>query len=211
MTEPVKRPYDSARRREQADVTRVRILDAAQRLFEDQGYGRTTIAAIAREAGVSAKTVHLAFDTKSGLLRAVWHRALRGERDDVPVPGQDWFAELMATRDPGEAVRRVARSSRIIKQRAAALMEVLRTTDDPDVVELWTRIQTEFHAVQRRVTGHLAELGALNQDPDRAADVLWALNHPDVWQQLVVWRGWTPAEYEQWLADTIRSQLLAPT
>jgi AcrR family transcriptional regulator len=208
VIEPVKRAYDSARRREQADATRLKILVAAQELFERDGYGKTTIAGIAGAAGVSAKTVHLAFETKSGLLRAVWHRALRGGRDEVAVPDQPWFREVMETPDPVEVLRLTARSSRIIKERAAPLLEVLRTSDDPDVAALWARIQQEFHAVQRRVTGHLAELGALRLNPDRAADVLWTLNHPDVWQQLVVWRGWTPAQYEEWLADIFCSQLL---
>ena len=215
MSDPVKRTYDSARRREQADATRLKILAAAQTLFERRGYGKTTIAAIAREAGVSAKTVHLAFETKSGLLRAVWHRALRGERDDVAVGDQPWFLAVLATDDPVEALRRTAETSRIIKLRAAALMEILRTSapDEPDIAELWATIQREFHAVQRRITGHLDALGALRPglDADRAADILWTINHPDVWQQLVVWRGWTPAEYEEWLMDTFCSQLLAPT
>ena len=32
---------------------------------------------------------------------------------------------------------------------------------------------------------------------DRATDILWTLNHPDVWQLLVGERGWTPEQYEQ--------------
>jgi AcrR family transcriptional regulator len=205
------RPYNSIRRREQAEARRLAILAAAQTLFEANGYAATTIGAIARAAGVSAKTVHLAFETKSGVLRAVWHRALRGERDEVPIPGQDWYAAVMAATDPEEIVRLVALNSRIIKERAAALMEVLRRSDEPDVAELWTRIQTEFHAIQRRITARLDELGALRPGltSERAGDVLWALNHPDVWQQLVVWRGWTPAEYEHWLADALHAQLLS--
>jgi AcrR family transcriptional regulator len=53
MTEPVKstRRYDSPRRREQAAATRRDILEASQRLFEQQGYAATTMAAIAAEAG----------------------------------------------------------------------------------------------------------------------------------------------------------------
>ena len=62
------RPYESPLRREQAAATRRQILQAAQRLFERQGYAATTIAQIAAEAGVSVKTVYVAFDTKSGVL-----------------------------------------------------------------------------------------------------------------------------------------------
>ena len=54
------------------------------------------------------------------------------------------------------------------------------------------------------------EKGALKPDlgVDRAADILWTLNHPTVWQLLVGTRGWTPDQYEQWCADTACSQLL---
>ena len=89
MAEPVKptRRYDSPRRREQAAATRREILEAAQRLFERQGYAATTMAAIAAEAGVALKTVYVAFETKSGVLRALWHLLLRGDEEDVPVGG----------------------------------------------------------------------------------------------------------------------------
>ena len=91
MAEPVKakRRYDSSRRRAQAEATRVDILDAAQRLFEARGYAATTVEAIAAEAGVALKTVYVAFETKSGLLRALWNHLLRGGRDEVPMGEQD--------------------------------------------------------------------------------------------------------------------------
>jgi len=42
----------------------------------------------------------------------------------------------------------------------------------------------------------------------RAMDILWTLNHPDVWLLLVGERGWKPEEFERWFADTICTQLL---
>ena len=84
-----RRRYDSPRRREQAAATRREILEAAQRLFVEQGYAATTMAAIAAEAGVALKTVYVAFETKSGVLRALWNVLLRGDEDDVPVAERD--------------------------------------------------------------------------------------------------------------------------
>ena len=78
------RRYNSPRRQEQAKATRMQILDAAEKLFIRDGYVPTSMAAIAKEAGVALKTVYNAFETKSGLLRALWHRNLRGGREDVP-------------------------------------------------------------------------------------------------------------------------------
>ena len=43
-----------------------------------------------------------------------------------------------------------------------------------------------------------------------ASDILWTLNHPDVWLLLVGERGWTPERWERWFADTACAQLLRP-
>src|SRR5689334_7082794 len=102
MAEPVKRSrrYTSPLRSEQAANTRSAILDAAESLFLRDGYGQTAVAAIAREARVATKTVYLAFETKAGLLRALWNRRLRGGLEDVPVAEQDWYRAVLDEPDP---------------------------------------------------------------------------------------------------------------
>src|SRR6267378_1038148 len=94
-----KRRYDSPRRREQAAATRREILEAAQRLFEHQGYAATTMAAIAAEAGVALKTVYVAFETKSGVLRALWNMLLRGDTEDAPVAERRWYRDVVEEPD----------------------------------------------------------------------------------------------------------------
>jgi AcrR family transcriptional regulator len=214
MAERVKttRSYESPRRREQAAATRRAILSAAQRLFERQGYAATTMAAIAEEARVALKTVYVAFETKSGLLRALWHLLLRGDEGDAPMGQRQWYRELLAEPDPERQLRMMARTSRLVKLRAAALMEVIRSAapTDPDIAALWSRIQSDFYDIQRPVVEALAEKNALRPglDVDRATDILWTLNHPDVWHLLVGERGWTPERYEEWFGDTVCAQLL---
>lgn len=210
---PVKsRAYNSPRRREQAAATRSAILDAAQRLFERQGYAATTITAIAAEAEVASKTVYLAFETKSGVLRALWNRQLRGDEADVPVAQRDWYRETVEEPDPRRQLRMNARNARAVKDRIAGLLGVIRSAApvDEDIAALWSRIETEFHANQRVIVESLAGKKALKRGlgVDRATDILWTLNHPDVWQLLVRERGWTPDEWERWFADTSSAQLL---
>jgi AcrR family transcriptional regulator len=215
MTEDVKstRRYDSPRRREQAAATRTQILEAAQRLFERDGYVATTMAAIAAEAGVALKTVYVVFETKSGVLRALWHLLLRGDQDDVPVGERRWYLDVLEEPDPERQLRLTAQNSRIVKLRAGALLEVIRNAapSDADIGELWGRIQTDFYDNQRGIVEVLHSKRALRPELDvaRAADILWTLNHPDLWHLLVGERGWTPENYERWCADTACSQLLA--
>ncbi len=208
---PLKRRYESPRRREQAAATRSEILGAAQRLFEENGYAATTMAAIADEAGVALKTVYLAFETKSGLIRALWDTLLRGE-PDIAVAQQPWYLEVLQEPDPVRQLQLNARNSTVVKQRVANLLRVIRdgASSDPDVDALWQLINTDFYANQREIVRSLQKRKALRRglDVTKAADILWTLIHPDVWHLLVTARGWTPAQYEKWLADTTCDQLL---
>ena len=207
-----KRRYDSPRRREQAAATRRAILEAAQKLFEQQGYAGTPMAALAAEAGVALKTVYVVFETKGGVLRALWHLLLRGDDVDAPVGERTWYREVLDEPDPTRQLQLNARNSRVVKERAGRLLGVIREAapTEPDIEELWERIQRDFYDNQRVIVESLAAKHALRSDLDveRATDILWTLNHPDLWQLLALQRGWTPAEYERWFADTACAQLL---
>jgi AcrR family transcriptional regulator len=214
MTEPVKprRSYHSPRRRQQAAATRQGILEAAERLFERRGYPATTMEQVAAEAGVSLKTVYVVFATKSGLLRALWDLRLKGDQEDPGVAERPWYREVLEEPDPGRQLRGNARNARLVKQRIAGVLKVLRSAApvDPDAEALWRLIQNDFYANQRVVVESVAAKGALRPGLDvaRATDLLWTLNHPDVWLLLVGERGWTPGQWERWFADTACTQLL---
>jgi AcrR family transcriptional regulator len=207
-----KRSYHSPRRQEQAAATRRSILEAAQRLFVRQGYPATTMEAVAAEAGVSLKTVYLAFATKSGLLRALWDLLLKGDEDEAAVDQRQWFLEVVHEPDPERQLRLNARNARVVKLRIAPLLEVIRDAApvEPDTGALWNLIQTDFYANQRAIVESLDAKHALKTglDVTRAADILWTLNHPDLWRLLVGQRRWTAEQFEQWFADTAVAQLL---
>jgi len=207
-----KRSYTSPRRRAQAEATRRDILAAAQRLFEQQGYPATTMAQVALEAGVAVKTVYLVFETKNGLLRALWNLLLRGDDDSRPVAEQEWYRRVLGEADPERRLRLNAHNSTAGKERLSGILEVIRSAApaDAEIAALWNRIQREYLANQRAIVERLHERGDLRPelDVERAADILWTINHPNTWQLLVVNRGWRPAEYERWAGDLACAQLL---
>jgi AcrR family transcriptional regulator len=209
-----KRRYDSPRRRQQAAETRRAVVDAAQRLFERHGYAATTMDAIAAEAGVALKTAYLAFETKSGLLRGVWDLLLKGDDADAPVADRSWYRAVLAEPDPHRQLRLNARNSRVVKVRIATLLAVIRDAapSDPDIAALWSLIESDFYDNQRSIVEVLHRKKALRRGLDvaRATDILWTLNHPDLWLLLVGKRGWTPEQFEQWFGDTTCEQLLKP-
>jgi AcrR family transcriptional regulator len=212
MARPVKRTYDSPRRREQAAATRRDILEASQRLFEEHGYPATSMAAIAAEAGVALKTVYLAFGTKRGLLLALWHLLLRGDEEPVPVGERSWYRDVIDEPDPARQLRLNAHNSRVVKERVAPLLEVVRdaASTDPELDALWRRIESDFYDNQRAIVQALHDNDGLRPGLDvaRATDLLWTLNHPSLYWLLVGERGWTPEQYETWLAEVLAAQLL---
>lgn len=214
MAESVKRarPYDSPRRRQQAAATRRAILEAAQRLLEQQGYAATSVPVIADEAGVALKTVYVTFETKAKLLRTLWEERLGGEEAAIPVTERTWYRALVAEPDAERKLRLVASQARAVKTRSGALMEVIRNAAsmDAEIARLWNDIQTKLHHVARSIVRQLHETDALASGLDvvSASDILWTLNHPSVWQLFVGERGWTGRQYERWLGDILCSQLL---
>lgn len=171
------------------------------------------MADIATEAGVALKTVYLAFQTKSGLLRTLWNLLLRGDESDRPVGERRWYLDVLEEKDPERQLRLNASNSAAGKQRISAILEVIRSAAAAeDVAELWQRIQTEYHANQRAIVERLHQRRHLRKglDVERATDILWTINHPNTWQLLVVDRGWTPEQYEHWTGDLACAQLLRP-
>lgn len=206
------RRYESPVRREQAAATRRRILEAAQQRFERDGYTGTSMASIADAAGVSLKTVYLGFETKSGVLRALWHLLLRGDDSPIPVGDRSWFTAVLDEPDPERKLRLNIRNATIVRGRIGGLLRVIRDAApaEPEVANLWSSIETEFYENQRAVIEDLHRRRALRRGLGvvRATDILWTLNHPDVYGLLVNGRGWTPEQHERWLADLLCSQLL---
>lgn len=69
--------------------SRLRILDAALRLFSRRGYGETSVAAVARSADVSKGLVYHYFDTKRDVLEAVMARGSERLDQVLGRPGSE--------------------------------------------------------------------------------------------------------------------------
>lgn len=87
MTGGVKRSYDNEGRRTQSEETRRRILDAARTLLVTKGYRATTVAQIARDAGVHVDTLYAVVGRKLAILRELIELAISGT--DRPIAPED--------------------------------------------------------------------------------------------------------------------------
>jgi AcrR family transcriptional regulator len=215
MTRVVKgvRPYVSKRRQQAAEATKQAILDAARQLFEEHGYGATSMQSIAEDAEVAVKTIYLAFGGKAALLREMWGNCLAPGEAEIPVLERRWYRDVLDDNNPRQRVRLLVEHSVAVKTRSAALLEVIRNaaSADTEVRDLWTEIDNKLRHVANDFVKQLSNAGALRPGLTirYAADALWALNHPTMWQLLVVQQSWTTTRYALWLDRTLATELLA--
>ena len=205
-----KRSYDASQRRAQARRNHTRIVESAERLFRRDGYGTTTIAAIAAESDVSVDTIYKSFGGKAGLVRAIRTQALEGEG---PVPAERRSDQLHEREsDPraiiqawgalsAEVAPRVSPILLMIRDAAATHPEGRALLDEMDADRL--RRMTR-NARRLRHAGHLRAGITLAQ----AADVLWTFSSPELYELLVLRRGWTPHRYGTFIADAMIHALL---
>jgi AcrR family transcriptional regulator len=206
------RRYDNTARAAQALQTRRRVIAAAHELLLEQGYAATTINQIARRAGVSTETVYKAFGSKAALTKQVYDVALAGDDEPVPMRDRPEIQAILAEPDPRRKVAGYAALARQLGGRLGPLLAVLLGARgaDADLDAFARTTANERLAGTAGLVGHLAEVGALRPglDPERARDLLWALISPELYQLLVVERGWSPEDYERWLSSAIADALL---
>jgi AcrR family transcriptional regulator len=212
MTSPVKaRSYDASRRRAHARERRERVLDSAWEEFRRQGYAATTVATVARRAGVSEETVYKSFGGKSGLVRELRSRALQGAG---PEPAETRADRLRSEADPVRIVRGWARLAAEVAPRVAPVLLLVRDAamGDPGMRALLTELDEERR--RRMATNAMALSGAGHLRPgltvQRATDLMFAASSPEMFELLVLRCGWDLERYSHQLEDTLRAGLLRP-
>ena len=195
----------SSRSEPAGSPSRGRILDAALSLIESRGGADVTMAEIAAAAGLSRQAVYLHFSDRAELLLAlVRHvdekRGLGRElRKVLEAPsGTEALAEIVALQ---------ARMNPRVWAVARALDAVRRS--DPEVERSWQdRLANRLRGC-RDIVGRLAREGKLRPGlgEREAADLLWSLTSLRTWEDLVLERRWTPAQYRERLTALLRETL----
>lgn len=210
LSPPVKvRRYDASRRRLKAVQRRRTVLDAAQELFFSQGYAATTIAGIAEAAAVSPETVYKGFGGKPGLVRELRTRALLGAG---PVPAEDRSDQLRDLSDPRAVVKGWAKLAGEVAPRVTPILRLVREAAllDPSLRQLSDQLDSDRLRRMRANARFLADAGHLRPDVSltQATDVLFAVSSPEMYDLIVVRRGWSPRRYARFVATTIENALL---
>jgi AcrR family transcriptional regulator len=209
---PPRRRYDGSGRRARALRTRDEIAEAARALFERSGYAQTTIADVARAAGVSPETIYKAFGSKGALLRAVVSAAIRGDTESTPLRRRPPIDAIREEPDPRRQLEMYGRLLADVNPRLAPLVRVMREAapGDPEIGAALQQLYSDRLDGMAEFAAQLADREALRPGVSRrqARDVLWTLNSPEMFELLVVQRGWSARRYGQWVADQLAAALL---
>jgi AcrR family transcriptional regulator len=203
------RAYRSAVRSRAAQRTRVAVIEAAHDLFVEQGYGVTTIDAIAARAGVGRATVFKSVGGKPALMRAAHHAALVGGDDPRPPEvalADRWAAVAGARARLASYVLVVADVFEAVGPIHEALVRA--ASEGEELSEQLAELEVSRHEAASRTARLIAGELRPGLSIDRAADLLWAHNDPLLWQALHGRRGWSKPEFVAWLSDALCAQLL---
>ena len=209
-----RRSYQSALRTAQAEQTRQRIVSSAAELFDERGYAGTQLRAIADRAGVSIQSVQLN-GPKAALLLAALELVVTGGEGGESVFDAARSAELAPQlTSPAAFLSAAAEFSTAANQNGQGLWRALEAAaaEDPAVDEVYQDLVRRQIADCRRTIERIVEWRALREDrtPTEAADLLYALVLPDLYDRLVTRAGWPVERYRRWLTDVLVEQILDP-
>jgi AcrR family transcriptional regulator len=197
-----------SRRAAQALETKRLIVDAARHLFVSRGYGATSVAQIADEAGVALPTVYASVGTKPTLLRLLL------DRIDDEAGVAELVPRVMSSGDAAEVLALQVRITRRLAERCGDIIAALQSAAgvEPELGETFAAGMARHRAGAQTTVDRLGRLGALRAGltPHDAAAVLAALTAPSLYASLTQEHGWTFDRCEAWLNETLATQLLAP-
>jgi AcrR family transcriptional regulator len=192
-------------RDERAQVTRRRIGDAARTLFRSRGYGATTLQAVADEAGVAVQTVYAVYGSKAGILHELRDSVVRQPEADA------LFEEALHEDKAKAKLKLFARS---IRRRWEFGHDVVAIHRDAAATDASVRGGVE-QVLERRRAGidrfarTLERQLAPGNDVAYASAVIDALTLPEVYAELTDVGRWDADAFEEWLARSLKNQLLA--
>ena len=188
------------------------MLESARRRFLEQGYAATTVGEVAGDAGVSVEMVYKAFANKAGLLKAVFDVSVAGDDDAVPMAERDVIAQIIA--EPDARRKLVLYVDHLVETmpRVAPVQLLARSAGaaDPEAAAVWSQTRAELLAGMTLFAQDLHGTGNLRVSVDDARDILFTYVSTEVFELLVLERGWSLAQYGTFVADGLVNALVQP-
>lgn len=213
MADVKRRQYDASRRRERAGANRRAMLEAAIELLVERGYAETSLALVARRADVATPTVYKAFGNKPALVKAAFDYAAAGDDDATPIYERDRAKQILAEPSPVRKLEIYTEGLLGTLTRSAKLQLIVRTAAELDrqMTDIWDQITSRRLFGMGIIAANLFEGGHLRSGitEEEAQDVLWAYTSPELYQLMVLIRGWSGPRYRDWVLRALVHALLA--
>lgn len=205
------RAYDARRRQEAAAEARLRVLGQSRELFLAGGYGRTTIAAIARAAGVSKESVYKSFGGKPGLVRAIYEQSMLGAGGPPAQRRSDRAQATIA--DPHELMEQFGQFISEVSPLGSPIYLLIRdaaANGDPDMATLLSDVDDERYSRMLHNARQVLGRGFLRADltVEEVADVMFTSTSAELYEVLVLKRGWSAERFGRFMARTLAANLL---
>jgi TetR/AcrR family acrAB operon transcriptional repressor len=167
------------RTKEEAAATRDSILDAAEKLFVEQGVSRTTLQHIATEAGVTRGAIYWHFDDKGALFNAMMERVTlpfecalssldKSDASTVMADLRQFFVEIFRVTETNPQARRVL-------EIASLKVEFVSEMDAVRVRRRQSKCELTEQVVERIRLAQGAGLIKPDSDPQLLALGMWSL------------------------------------
>jgi AcrR family transcriptional regulator len=204
------RRYDSTRRRQQAQQNRHAVLAAARQRFLAQGYAATSIAEIARDAGMSVEMVYKVFTSKAGVLKALFDVSVAGDDEPIPMAQRDVIQNVLNAPEAARKLEIYAKHLASTMPHSAAVQLLARdaAASSPEAAQVWKQMRHETLTAMTMFAADLADTGQLRVRVTQARDVLWIYHAPEFYELLVLERGWSATRYGKFIARALIDALL---
>lgn len=197
-----RRAYDATGRRASAEVRRGEVVAVAARLFASLGWRGTTVAGVAREAGVSPAYVTKTFGAKPDLLMA----AVRSRSFTRGLPLPQALAALRLEDEPDVDVR----LDRFVDFALAAVAPMAPLV--PVMTQGGAEDPTMSAVLAAARAGHVEAIRALvamvtTSPPPDAVEALVLLTRAETYLLMVGEIGWTEERFRGWLRRSVGQAL----
>jgi AcrR family transcriptional regulator len=172
------------------------------------------VAAVAEAAGVSVETVYKSFGNKARLLKGAFDAAIVGDHQPVPMLQRELVRRIRAEPDARRKLFMYGEHLAEAGPRAGGLQLLAReaAASDPEAADVWDQMVAERLTGMTQFARNLHEDGHLRPgvSVEEARDVLWTFNSVELYDLLVIQRGWARERYGRWIAEALISALLPP-
>ena len=189
-------------------ATRRRILETSLRLILERRGATVTLAEVARAARVSRQALYLHFADRAELLLALVRYA--DEQRGLPAAVQRIERAASGVAALKELAAMQAKMNPTIWP-LARLVDTARRHDKAAEGSWRDRLVSRRNGC-RAIVARLADDGTLRRGLNAvvAADLLWTLTSLQIWEDLVLSRGWTAKQYQERLTDVLLHVLVRP-